>query len=189
MKNFYDRKKKQLGKKDKSSIGEIDKPILKLVNLINSKKEFYTTSSCAGRITLLKDMEKKQNGLFLFRTHEKTSFNELKRELNKAKNYKGLVYFKQEPVIIHIACNSISDAQKIIDKAKFVGFKKSGIFATQNRVMFELLSTESIILPILEKGKILVSDGFLKLLVLEANKKLERTRKKINSLYALLEKN
>lgn len=184
--DFNERKKRQLGKNDKSNIGEIDKPVLKLVNLINSSAKYYTTSSCAGRITLLKDMKQKQEGLFLFRTHEKITFPELKKELDKAKKYKKLIYFKQEPVIIHIACNSLEDGQELVDKAKFVGFKKSGIIASRNRAVIELLGTENIILPIIDKGKILVSDGFLKLLVKEANKKLERTRKKINKLYNLL---
>ena len=186
--DFYERKKRQLEKNDKSNIGEIDKPILKLVNLINSKQEFYTTSSCAGRITLLKDMEKKQEGLFLFRTHDKINFSELKKELIKARSYKKLIYFKQEPAIIHIACKNLENAQKLIDNAKFVGFKKSGIIASSNRIVIELLSTENIILPIIDRGKILVSDEFLKLLISEANKKLERTRKKINKLYSLVKR-
>ena len=184
--SFSDRKIVQLKKQDKSNIGYIDKPILKLVNKINSLENYYTTSSCAGRITLIKDMEQKKQGLFLFRTHEKISFEKIKNELNNAKKYRKLVYFKQEPCILHIACKDIAAAQELIDKAKFVGFKKSGMFATKNRVICELLSTENIILPIIDKGKILVSDSFLKLLVKEANKKLERTRKKINNFYESL---
>lgn len=184
--NFSERKNIQLKKQDKSNIGGIDRQISKLVKKINSLENYYTTSSCAGRITMLKDMEQKKDNLFVFRTHEKTSFEEIKQELRKATKYKKLVYFKQEPCILHVACKNIAAAQRLIDKAKFVGFKKSGMFATRNRVICELLSTENIILPILDKGRVLVSDGFLRLIVREANKKLERTRQKINRLYDLL---
>ncbi len=54
------------------------------------------------------------------------------------------------------------------------------------RNMVELHSTESISFPIMENGKILVDDDFLKLIVKEANKKLERTWEKIQKFEKLL---
>jgi tRNA(Phe) wybutosine-synthesizing methylase Tyw3 len=39
-------------KNDKSLAGKVDPRILEMVNLINSKECFYTTSSCSGRISL-----------------------------------------------------------------------------------------------------------------------------------------
>jgi len=185
--NFSEQKKKQFERQDKSNKQSIDKEIAKLVDKINSCREYYTTSSCAGRIILIKDNEKKKEGLFLFRTHKKVSLNELKKELEKSINrFKELIYFKQEPCILHVACKSINAAQSLIDKAKFCGFKRSGIMATRNRIICELMSTESIALPIANKGKILISENYAKLLVKEVNQKLSRVRKKINKLYNLL---
>jgi tRNA(Phe) wybutosine-synthesizing methylase Tyw3 len=43
-------KKQILAKKDKSSIQGVDSGIRKLVDIINSHNDYYTTSSCAGRI-------------------------------------------------------------------------------------------------------------------------------------------
>jgi tRNA(Phe) wybutosine-synthesizing methylase Tyw3 len=48
--------------------------------------------------------------------------------------------------------------------------------------MVELHSTESMSFPIMNNGKILVDDDFLKLVVEIANDKLERTWEKINRL-------
>ena len=48
--NFDSTKKDILNKKDKSNIGFIDGKISKLCNLINSKEDYFTTSSCSGRI-------------------------------------------------------------------------------------------------------------------------------------------
>lgn len=47
-------------------------------------------------------------------------------------------------------------------------------------------STEKLELPLLNQGKILVNDAYLKLLVKEANKRLERTWEKIQKLDKLL---
>lgn len=189
---FQQAKKNQFSKKDRSDKQNWDKRIIKLCKRINSKQEYYTTSSCAGRILLIKAEKEKKPDLFLFRTHKKISFSELKRELEKVKKKirkregKKLIYFKQEACILHVACRDLEAAQRLIDKAKLAGWKKSGIISTRKRIVCELLSTEKIELPIVDKGKILLSDSYLKLLVKEANKKLSRTRKKIKRFESLL---
>ena len=121
--------------------------------------------------------------LFLFVTHNKTSFKEIKRELARlGRKSKKLVYFKQEPCILHIACQSIEAAQKLLENAKISGWKKLGIIAIRRRIVVEISSTEKIEMPILNKGKILVSDEFLKLLAKDANSLLERSWEKIKRL-------
>ena len=180
--NFQQAKKKQLSKLDKSSIGSWDSKIKYLCDKINKKKNYYTTSSCGGRIILLKYSDVKQEDAFLFRIHNKISFNELKKVLEKiSKKYKGLVEFQQTSCILHVACLNLSDAQNIINKAKESGWKRSGIMGGK-RNMVELHSTESMSFPIMDKGKILVNDDFLKLIVIQANNKLERVWKKIERL-------
>ena len=69
---------------DKSKKGEIDKPILNLINKINKSKNYYTTSSCSGRIVLLaKKLGEKQGAKWLFCSHERVSFKEIKKALQK----------------------------------------------------------------------------------------------------------
>jgi tRNA wybutosine-synthesizing protein 3 len=185
MKQFLEIKKDVLGRKDKSDIGCWDNHILPLCEKINKTKEYFTTSSCAGRIVLIISEEKKKSGLFLFRTHEKIKPSELKQELGKIK-IKKLVYFKQEPCILHVACSSLESAQALLDKAKLAGWKNSGIMASSGKFILEMRSTEKIELPIYNKGKILVDDDYLKTLVLEANSRLERTWEKIQKLEKLI---
>ncbi len=180
---FQKEKSIQLAKQDKSDKGNTDKSIFPLIKKINSLEDYYTTSSCAGRIVLIKGKEKKQEGLFLFRTHKKTSLKELKSVLNDSiKRYNGLIYFKQEPCILHVASSSLKKAQEILDKAKLSGWKKSGIIASNKRFVCEMTGTERIALPIANKEKILLNDEYLKLLIKEANKKLARTIEKIKKL-------
>jgi len=182
--NFQEQKKKQLSKIDKSNISSWDEKIKGLCEELNKNKNYYTTSSCSGRVVLLKESEKKQKDLFLFRKHGKISFQELRKALGNLE-YKGLIYFKQESCILHVACKSLEDAQRLVDKAKLAGWKRSGIMSIKRNIV-ELLSTESISFPIMYKKKVLVDDDFLKLVVRESNKKLERVWKKIEKLKDLI---
>lgn len=180
-------KRSQFRKLDKSDEGQIDTAISKLIEKINSKKDYYTTSSCSGRIVLIKGKQQKQKNLFLFKTHDKTSFSELKTELQKAaERYPGLVYFKTEPCILHATCSTLEKAQELLDRAKLAGWKKTGIIASKSRYVCELLSTEKIEMPIASKGKILVDGKFLRILIREANRKLARTWEKIKKLEKII---
>jgi len=178
---FNRRKQDILKKDDKSSIGEWDEPIRKLCSKINSKENYYTLSSCSGRIVLLKNLEKKQPGMFVFRSHEKINFAELKKILMDYPGKEAII-FKQEQPILHVACKTLEDAQKMLSAAHVAGFKHSGIMnIAENRIVLEIIGSEQLSLPIYDK-KILVDDDFLKILVKESNKRLEIGWEKIKKL-------
>ncbi len=177
---FIEQKKKQLSKIDKSNIGKWDVQIKELCDKLNKSKKYYTTSSCAGRIVLIKNLDKKARDVFLFRTHDKISLDKLKKNLKSVK-YGKLVEFQQTSCILHVACVDLSSAQDLVNKAKLAGWKHSGIMGGK-RNMVELNSTERINFPIMNEGKVLVDDNFLKIVVDEANNKLERAWKKIERL-------
>jgi len=174
-------KEKQLSRDDKSNIGKWDVKIKGLCEKLNKMKEYYTTSSCGGRIILLKSSKEKIENGFLFRTHNEIGFSDLKKALKNI-DYKGLVEFQQTACILHVVCDSLESAQKLVDKAKFAGWKRSGIMATGKRFVVELISTENIEFPIMSDGKLLVDDDFLKMIVRQAKDKLERTWGKIERL-------
>ena len=182
---FLRAKEGRLGRADKSSIGEIDRSILGLCGKINDNNDYYTLSSCGGRIVLIRETEDKQAGLFVFRSHEKISFEELKKELENAVDIdeeKGLIYLKQEPCVLAVSCRNLACEQELLDKARAVGWKKSGITTTSGKFVVELFSTERIDVPIMNDRKVLVDDDYLKFIVDEANSKLDRTWEKIKRL-------
>lgn len=186
-KRFAQDKVKQLERKDPSDEGKWDDAIKDACEKLNKSENFYTTSSCSGRIVLIKALEEKAEGVFLFKSHEKISFNQLKRELERiSKEYKDEVYFKQETCIIVAGCKTIEDAQKLVDKFKEAGWKRTGIMASRKRIIVEAMSTEYMSLPIMDKGKILVDDDYLRRIVREANRRLERVREKIKRFEKLL---
>jgi tRNA wybutosine-synthesizing protein 3 len=180
--SFQQRKLDILSKIDKSSIGKWDEKIISLCKRINSKENYYTTSSCSGRIVLMIDQEKKGEDLFLFVSHDKISFNKLKDELISALKKNKNVKFKMEPCILHIACETLEDAEKLFEIGKNAGWKRLGIIGTRNGFTFELNSTEKLEFPIIQNKKILVDDNFLKIILEDANKKLEMGWEKIKKL-------
>ncbi len=182
---FERRKQDCLKKDDKSSIGEWDKPIRTLCDKINKKDNFYTLSSCSGRIVLIKNLEKKQPGMFILRSHEKIKFENLKKAL-ETYNEKEALIFKQEQPILHVACKTLKDAEDILMKAQQAGFKHSGIMSiSDNRIVLEIIGSEQLSLPIFDK-KILVDEDFLRVLVSESNARLEISWTKIKKLEKLM---
>jgi len=180
---FQSQKKDFLSKPDKSGIGGIDEDIKKLITLINKSQDYYTTSSCAGRIVLMKETGKKQENVFIFVTHKKGSFGQLKTALKLDPRANDMIYLKEEPCILHIACKNSEMAEKLVKAARQCGWKKSGIISLkENKVMVELLSTERVETPVSNKGKVLIPDDYLEILVKECNRKLSLTRQKIKKL-------
>lgn len=175
---FEQSKKDTLNRLDKSKKGQVDRSILELVNKINSLDDYYTTSSCSGRILLIYIPEefKKQNVEWIFSSHDKVDIQEIKNDLEESKKD---LWFRQEGAILHIVCKNLQAASKMLELAKHTGFKRSGIMSINNKIILELISTELIYLPIKKDNEILVDDKYLKLLIDEANAKMKRTKEKI----------
>jgi len=181
---FSFRKENQLKKDDKSLKGSWDVKIKNLCNKINNLDDYYTTSSCSGRVVLLKDSKEKRDDLFIFVSHNEINFNDLKEVLGKIEN-NNIIYFKQDPVILHVSCRTIENCQDLINKAMKAGWKRNGIISSDRRFIVELNATDKLEFPIW-KDKILVSDDYLKLVISEANKKLKSSWGKIERLNLLI---
>ena len=184
--NFEKEKKECLNKIDKSRKGSVDKKIKELVDLINSLKDYYSTSSCSGRILLIKRPKsgKKCDVDFLFESHDKVSFEEIKARLKNIPEQD--LWFRQESMILHVACRTVENAQKILDLSSEAGFKHSGIITTRKKIIVEIIGSEQFDTIIAKHGKVFVSDEHLRLLVSEANKKLEINSRKIKRFYGLI---
>ena len=178
--SFLRRKTSVLSKIDKSFIGKWDEKIIPLCNKINSSPNYYTTSSCAGRIVLMISQNKKSHNLFLKISHELISFNWLKNNLNKIKN--KLIKFKCEPTILHVVCRNLESASLLLEKAKSSGMKHSGIHCLRRNITLEIHGDDRLEFPIFNKNKVLVDDDFLKLATKESNEKLKKSWKMIKKL-------
>ena len=180
--SFEKNKRDILSKLDKSKKRSIDKDIKKLVELINSLPNYFTTSSCSGRILLIeKKSYKKQDIRFVFAEHKEADFKGVKKSLEKLP--KNDLWFKQESIIMHICCKTLGDAKSLLSVIRDLGMKRAGIISLSKKIIIEVVGTEAMETVIAKGGKLLVDDCYLENLVKEGNRKLIRNRKKINELY------
>ena len=186
MENFNLEKQNALTKKDKSHEQKRDEKIEELCNKINENLNYFTTSSCAGRIVLVKSALKKVPNIFLYKTHDLAKVDEVILALKENVN-EEVIYFRQEPCALHVACKTFEDAVRLLKLAKESGWKRSGIFSTsQGKFVCELCSTEWIVAPLVKGNELLVNERYVEVLVGEANQKLEKTWGKIGRLAGLV---
>ncbi len=181
--DFDIQKKKTLDalyKPDQSKKGNVDVQIKDLLDLINDKYDYYTTSSCAGRINLFVEPKsgRKDHAEWLFVSHDTAQADSVLESV--AKLPKETVWFRFESAILHICCRDMGAAKTLVDLAHKMGFKHSGIISMSKRIMVEIVSTERIDTPISKEGKLLVSEDYITFLVEKANKKLDKNRERID---------
>ncbi|MBI2660258.1 hypothetical protein HYX07_03800, partial [Candidatus Woesearchaeota archaeon] len=198
-----------LRKKDKSKKGFIDKDAVKIVNCINSKSDYYTTSSCAGRIVLLEMKSERKNDCdWIFSKHDKIRFKEIINALKKNKNqsrelplkagkkeetsfescFKHPVWFKQQPIILHVACRNLDAAKRLLDLARKV-FKHSGILSiTDRKVTIQIIGSERIDTIIADKN-FAADEKYLKKLLKYANNNFKENKRKSRRFFKILRSN
>jgi len=186
--NFAIDKKNILHRKDKSRKGGVDSGIKDIVDIINKHPDYYTTSSCAGRIMLIELRGRDKKGAFwLYSTHGKADYEDIKKALGTPHRFS--VWLRQESMILHIACRSFEHAERLLSIAQKSGLKRAGIISTGRRFIVEIFNTERINALVAKNRKVLVSDEHIRALVGEANKKMAQNRIKIRKLQAELKNN
>ncbi len=175
---YFDRSKKsvleKLFKPDKSRKGDVDELGVPVINALNEKNDFYTTSSCSGRICLFYESisGKKHDSGWLFVKHNIVSLNELRVPLENLPS--ETVWFRCEAPIFHVACRDLESANKLLDVCRSLGFKRSGIIGNSRRKLVEIIFNDKMDVPVASKGVLLVDEKFLGFLVCKANEKLRK---------------
>jgi tRNA wybutosine-synthesizing protein 3 len=174
-----------LCKLDKSKQGQVDRGVKPLIELINSFRDFFTTSSCSGRTVLLhlKGPRKNQTE-WVFKSHQALRPDELwgaVREINA-----GPVWLKYEPFIVHVRCRTLACAGMLIRAARSAGLKKSGIIAAGSTCVVELEGSDRLEAPVY-RGQILLPKTYFAVLTQEINKKIKNNKEKLKRLNSALE--
>ncbi|XP_043431229.1 tRNA wybutosine-synthesizing protein 3 homolog isoform X3 [Prionailurus bengalensis] len=152
-----------LSKADLSRKGSVDEDVVELVQLLNEREQYFTTSSCAGRIILL-------DGIVA---------------LKKAN---GDAILKFEPLILHVQCRQLQDAQILHSVAIDSGFRNSGItVGKRGKTMLAIRSTHGLEVPLSHKGKLMVTEEYIDFLLKIANQKMEENKKRIERFYNCLQ--
>ncbi|XP_004699384.2 tRNA wybutosine-synthesizing protein 3 homolog [Echinops telfairi] len=179
-----------LGKADLSRRGSVDEDVKEIVQLLNSRDQFFTTSSCSGRILLIDGDSsgfevQKQNCCWLLVTHKPCIKDDVMVALKKAG---GDAILKFEPFILHVQCRQLQDAQLLHSVAIDSGFRNSGItVGKRGKTMLAVRSTHGLEVPLTHKGKLMVTEEYIDFLLNLANQKMEENKKRIERLYNCLQ--
>ncbi|CAD7683021.1 unnamed protein product [Nyctereutes procyonoides] len=179
-----------LGRADLSRKGSVDEGAAGLVQLLNGREQYFTTSSCAGRIVLLDGgingfEVQKQNCCWLLVTHKPCVKDDVIAALKKAN---GDAILKFEPLVLHVQCRQLQDAQILHSVAVDSGFRNSGItVGKRGKTMLAVRSTHGLEVPLSHKGKLMVTEEYIDFLLKVANQKMEENKKRIERFYNCLQ--
>ncbi|MCG2863344.1 MAG: hypothetical protein L7H10_03605 [Vulcanisaeta sp.] len=162
-----------------------------LVAFNKSLSDYYTTSSCSGRIALAKTPRlsyTKSSGLFKFivKWHRPVTYNEVLNVLSNAGD--GDVWLLVRAPIMHFVARNMDGALTILRIAREAGFKHSGIYSiTHDGVVVEVQGEDRFEVPIMINGELIVSLDGLRKLVDVANETLIFGKFRLAHLIRLIE--
>ncbi|CAF1218746.1 unnamed protein product, partial [Didymodactylos carnosus] len=164
----------------------IDAYILNLITIINEHPDYYTTSSCSGRILLhASSSSSKTDFKCLYVTHEQTNINDILNCVTTAATEKRFdtITFKLETLIIHVICRHIDCAKQLLNIALQSGFRNSGlIFSRQDKITLSVRSTQSLEIPFIIDGLLCVDKLYVEKIIHYANDKMMTNFQRIDEL-------
>ncbi len=167
-----------------------DDDIAELIELLNGFDDYFTTSSCSGRVILIciPEIGAKEEAEFIAKWHREVSKDEVLKAMGMWKDPDRELWLMSQSPILHVSCVSMEKAKQLLNLAIESGFKYSGIKAiTMKRVMVEIMSTERMDVPVGRDGVIFCSEPYLDFIISKANFMLERGKEKLRRFYCGLE--
>jgi tRNA wybutosine-synthesizing protein 3 len=183
---FEEQKKRAL---ERLRIQGADEEAEAILKEINSFEDFFTTSSCSGRIVLicLPEIGAKQEARFIGKWHHQVRKEEVLAAMSDATPpIKGEIWLIAQSPIVHVACRSLEKATALLRIAIESGFKYSGIKAItkdNEKVMVEMMSTERMDVPLALDDVMFCSETYLDFILLKANFMLERGKDKLKRFH------
>lgn len=188
--NFIGNKIQTLQKLDKAKKdGMVDEDIIPVVNIINQIDNFYTSSSCYGRIVFLEipEIGDKKNAKWLGKWHREIELKEFLSARKKAN--KGYLWLLAQSPIIHVIASDFESADNLIKIAVSCGFKHSSFKSFKKNIVIEIISTERLDTPIGKDGKFFCNNNFLELLINISNDIIKRSSEKLKNFETKLRVN
>lgn len=136
---------------DKSPKGMVDAGVVPLLDVLNRHPDYFTTSSCSGRISILahpgdaaakrgveenstvkgsKKKKKAGGGGWVFVSHDPAEPEAIvdilfRRRPEEGREEENLV-FRFEPLIVAVECRNVAAAHALVSAAISCGFRESG---------------------------------------------------------------
>ena len=184
---FEEQKKKAL---ERLRIRGADEEVAEIIEVLNRLDDFYTTSSCSGRVALIciPEIGAKREAEFIGKWHRAVTKEEVSETIKRPKQ--GEIWLISQSPILHVSCRGLEKAKTLLRIAIESGFKYSGIKAISKdngKVMVEIMSTERMDVPLGKDNEIFCSDTYIAYIVQKANFMLTRGKAKLKRFYYGLE--
>jgi len=165
-------------KKDKSPQGFYDPDIIPLLDKINTNEGYETTSSCSGRITLMKGLRKGES-VWVYKSHDQVDWQKVYQTIQDYDEEQ--LRFFYEPLIVHVKCNNLSKSEELLATLLKNGFKKCRLISFKNFIIEinDTGSMETIVTKDLPKE-------YIQTLVTEANRRLAKTKENIKKIEKII---
>lgn len=188
---FAKEKLERLEGTDASRKGTIDSRIVDIAYHLNSFPQYCTTSSCSGRTIAFSGAESdgkktvKKGCQWHLVTHDLLTEDELGKAVQHSKES---VTLKFEPFILHVRCDTLEAAQKLLAMSIGAGCRNSGIMLSKaGKIHVAIRTTLSMEVPLSDKGYVLVTPAYLNFLTQQANEKMVENWKRLQRFAAALE--
>jgi tRNA wybutosine-synthesizing protein 3 len=185
---FEEQKKKAL---ERLRIMGADEEVVEIIGVLNRLDDFYTTSSCSGRVALIciPEIGAKREAEFVGKWHRVVTKEEVSEAIKTPK--KGELWLISQSPILHVSCRGLEKAKTLLKVAIESGFKYSGIKAISKdngKVMVEIISTERMDVPLGKDDMFFCGESYMDYIIQKANSTLTRGKVKLKRLYYGLEK-
>lgn len=169
-----------------------DAEVVPVLERLNGLEDYFTTSSCAGRIVLIQlpAVGAKREAVFVGTWHRAVEVGEVLGAMAAAPaSTDGALWLIVQAPILHVACSDVQMAVALLRLALDAGFKYSGmkgLAAHAGRVVVEVMSTERMDVPLVADGTRFYTERYLAFLISTANALLTRGRAKLERFHASL---
>ncbi len=189
IRDFSEGKKSAIAKLKKAQKeNKVDRGIQPILDIINESDDYYTSSSCYGRIVILEipNIGNKKEAKFLGKWHRTINIDEVFSAVKKAKI--GQIWFLSQSPIIHITARTNDAADRVMKTAVACGFKNSGLKSFGRKLVVEICSTERLDVPIGNNGILFSNRKHLELLTNISNEIFNKSTEKMQKLEKGLKK-
>jgi tRNA wybutosine-synthesizing protein 3 len=188
-KNFDEQKERAMeGLKRALKENKVDHDIIPLLEKINFMENYFTTSSCSGRISVMEMpyFGDKVNSVWLGKWHREVSFEEVLEAIGKHRS--GQLWFLVRSPILHVGAKTLGDAVKLLNLTVELGFKYSNIKSvSRKKLLVEIRSTERMDVPLGGDGVLWVDEAYIERIIKIANAQVKRFKGKLRKLEAEIE--
>jgi len=196
---------------DRSRKGSVDAEIVDLVDGINRLDDYFTTSSCAGRVVVytLSNGRTKRGCKWLLVAHTEVSEDEILSKLHNppekdcdVENHlhvgddcvvdgesNGTIWLKFEGFILHVRAKDMDAARRILNIFLDCGFKNSGVCLSKNgHPVVACRGATSLQVPLADGNTVFASPEYVRFLVANVNEKFSENRRRHAKLLVDIQK-